>query len=168
MRALNKVQLIGNLGADPETRYTAAGDAVASANLATSESWTDRQTGELQGRTEWHRLVFFRQVAGIVGQYARKGSRIYVEGKLQTRKWTDGEGRDRYTTEVVVNDLILLDGHREGQSEAPPQRTQAPSAPRTDQRGPRPAPRPQPSAAADDFDDDIPFAPVLKRNEYLV
>ena len=106
---LNKVMLIGNLGQDPEVKYTPAGVPVANASIATSESWTD-QNGERQERTEWHRLVFWRKLAEIVGQYLKKGSKVYVEGKLQTRKWSDQQGNDRYTTEVVVRDMQMLGG----------------------------------------------------------
>ena len=103
MAGVNRVILIGNLGADPEVRYMQNGDAVANVSLATKESWKDRNTGEKQERTEWHRVVFFGKIAEIVKQYLRKGSQIYVEGKLRTRKWQTPEGQDRYTTEVVVD-----------------------------------------------------------------
>ncbi len=106
---VNKVILIGNLGSDPEVKYTPSGVPVANVNLATNESWTDR-SGEKQERTEWHRLVIWRKLAEIVGQYLRKGSKIYVEGRLETRSWDDQSGQKRYTTEVVVNDLQMLDG----------------------------------------------------------
>ena len=107
---LNKVILIGNLGADPEVRYTPDGVPVANFNLATSESWNDRNTGDKQERTEWHRLVLWRKLAEIAGQYLKKGSKIYVEGKLQTRSWDDQSGQKRYTTEVVANSMEMLDG----------------------------------------------------------
>ena len=113
-RGVNKVILIGNLGADPEVRYTPDGAPVANFNLATSESWNDRTSGEKQERTEWHRLVVWRKLAEIAGQYLKKGSRIYVEGKLQTRSWEDQSGQKRYTTEVVVNDMQMLDSRGEG------------------------------------------------------
>ena len=112
-RGLNKVMLVGNLGADPEMRYTAKGSAVANVNLATAEAWRDRDSGEQQERTEWHRLVFFGRLAEIAGEYLRKGSQVYVEGRLQTRKWQDRDGNDRYTTEIVVNDMQML-GSRGG------------------------------------------------------
>ncbi|OQX33667.1 MAG: single-stranded DNA-binding protein, partial [Oceanospirillales bacterium LUC14_002_19_P2] len=101
-RGVNKVILIGNLGSDPEIRYMPSGDAVANFNMATHESWKDRNTGELQERTEWHRIVMFGKLAEIAQQYLRKGSKVYIEGKLQTRKWQDQQGTDRYTTEIVV------------------------------------------------------------------
>ena len=113
-RGVNKVILIGNLGADPEVRYTPDGAPVANFNLATSESWNDRTSGEKQERTEWHRLVVWRKLAEIAGQYLKKGSKIYVEGKLQTRSWEDQSGQKRYTTEVVVNDMQMLDSRGEG------------------------------------------------------
>ncbi|WP_200261226.1 single-stranded DNA-binding protein, partial [Halorhodospira neutriphila] len=113
-RGINKVILIGNLGRDPEVRYTASGSAVANVTLATSESWRDRQTGEQQERTEWHRLVFFGRLAEIAGEYLRKGSKIYVEGRLQTRKWQDQNNQDRYTTEIVANEMQMLDSRGGG------------------------------------------------------
>ena len=133
MRGVNKVILIGHLGSDPEVRYTASGSAVANANLATSETWKDKSTGEKQERTEWHRLVFFNRSAEIAGEYLRKGSKIYAEGRLQTRKWTDQSGNVRYTTEIVVNDLQMLGGKSEnrgggGGYNAPAAREQAPAA----------------------------------------
>ncbi len=108
-RGVNKVILIGNLGNDPEVRYTPSGSAVANVNLATSETWRDKQSGELQDRTEWHRVVFFNRLAEIVGEYLRKGSKIYVEGTLRTRKWTDKNGVERYTTEIIANEMHILD-----------------------------------------------------------
>lgn len=147
-RGINKVILIGNLGNDPETRYTQGGAAVANISLATSESWKDRETGEQQERTEWHRIVFFGRLAEIVSEYLRKGSQIYVEGRLQTRKWQDKEGNDRYTTEIVANEMQML-GSRGGSADtgqsAPPPRESKPAAAgkgRTDE---------------DFVDDDIPF-----------
>ena len=113
-RGVNKVILIGNLGSDPEVRYTPDGVPVANFNLATSESWNDRNTGERQERTEWHRLVLWRKLAEIASQYLKKGSKIYVEGKLQTRSWDDQSGQKRYTTEVVVFDIQMLDSRGEG------------------------------------------------------
>jgi len=112
-RGINKVILIGNLGNDPEVRYTASGSAVANVSLATSESWRDKESGEQQERTEWHRIVFFGRLAEIVAEYLRKGSQIYIEGRLQTRKWQDKEGNDKYTTEIVANEMQML-GSRGG------------------------------------------------------
>ncbi len=108
-RGINKVILIGNLGADPEIRQTQGGSSVANLSLATSETWKDKQTGQQQEKTEWHRVVAFNRLAEIMGEYLRKGSKVYVEGRLQTRKWQDQSGQDRYTTEVVVNEMQMLD-----------------------------------------------------------
>lgn len=109
-RGINKVILVGNLGADPETRYTAGGAAITNIRIATSETWRDKQTGENQERTEWHRVVFFNRLAEIAGEYLRKGSQVYIEGSLRTRKWQDQGGQDRYTTEIVANEMQMLGG----------------------------------------------------------
>lgn len=109
-RGINKVLLIGNLGADPETRFTASGAAVTNVRLATTEAWRDKQTGEQQERTEWHRVVMFNRLAEIAGEYLRKGSQVYIEGKLQTRKWQDQSGQDRYSTEIVAQEFQMLGG----------------------------------------------------------
>ena len=116
-RGINKVILVGNLGQDPEVRYMPSGGAVANLTIATSESWKDKQTGQPVEKTEWHRIVFFNRLAEIAGEYLKKGSQIYVEGKLQTRKWQDQSGTDRYTTEIVANELQMLGG-RQGQGGA--------------------------------------------------
>ena len=108
-RGINKVILIGNLGNDPDVRYTSGGSPIANISLATSESWRDKETGDQQERTEWHRIVFFGRLAEIVSEYLRKGSKVYVEGRLQTRKWQDRDGNDRYTTEIVANEMQMLD-----------------------------------------------------------
>jgi len=157
---VNKVILIGNLGAEPEVRYTAGGDAVANIRIATSESWKDRNTGETQERTEWHNVVFFGKLAEIVAQYLHKGSKIYVEGKLRTRKWQGQDGQDRYTTEVVVDingAMQMLDsrpgggtGDYDDRGAAGAERRTAPSAERAGRS-------PAPAADRGDFDDDIPF-----------
>lgn len=149
-RGVNKVILIGNLGADPEVRYSPAGSAVTNARLATTDQWRDRQTGEQQERTEWHRLVFFGRVAEIAGEYLKKGSKVYIEGRLQTRKWQGQDGQDRYTTEVVVNDMQMLDGRGEMGGGG--------GASRGGGQAGRQSSEPEPQAGpADDFDDDIPF-----------
>lgn len=109
-RGVNKVILVGNVGQDPEVRYTAGGSAIANLSIATSEAWRDKQSGQMQERTEWHRVVFWARLAEIVGEYVKKGSKIYVEGRLQTRKWSDPQGVERYTTEIVASELQLLDG----------------------------------------------------------
>jgi len=168
-RGINKVILIGNLGRDPEVRYTAGGAAVANLRIATSDSWKDKQTGELQERTEWHNVVMFNKLGEIAGEYLRKGSKVYVEGRLQTRKWQDQSGQDRYTTEVVASDMQMLDSRSGGttgmDSQEPPPRSSAGSS-----RPPAPArtgggaPDASPPAGGgqgggfdNDFDDDIPF-----------
>jgi len=115
-RGINKVILIGNLGADPDTRHTAGGNAVTNLSVATSESWRDRQTGEQRENTEWHKVVLFGKLGEIAGEYLRKGSKVYLEGRLQTRKWQDRDGNDRWTTEVIANEMQMLDGR--GGSEA--------------------------------------------------
>ncbi|MCF4008839.1 single-stranded DNA-binding protein [Rheinheimera sp. UJ63] len=117
-RGINKVILIGNLGADPEVRYMPQGGAVANMTIATSESWTDKATNERKEQTEWHRIVIYQRLAEIAGEYLRKGSKVYIEGKLKTRKWTDKDGVERYTTEIVANELQMLDGRGEGQQQA--------------------------------------------------
>ncbi len=109
-RGVNKVILVGNLGKDPDMKYTASGAAIANITVATTESWTDKQTNEKVEKTEWHRVVFFRRLAEIVGEYLRKGSQVYIEGKLQTRKWQDQNGQDRYTTEIVASEMQMLGG----------------------------------------------------------
>ncbi len=113
-RGVNKVILIGNLGQDPEVRFTPSGTAVANLNLATTDTWMDRQSGQRQERTEWHRVVMFNKLAEISQQYLKKGSKLYIEGRLQTRKWQDPNGQDRYSTEIVANDMQMLDGRGEG------------------------------------------------------
>lgn len=113
-RGLNKVMLIGNLGADPEVRYTTGNSAVTNIRLATAESWRDKETGEQQERTEWHRVVFFGRLAEIAGEYLKKGSQVYVEGSIRTRKWTDKEGQEKYTTEIVANEMQMLGGRAGG------------------------------------------------------
>ena len=148
-RGVNKVILVGNLGQDPEVKYMPSGQAVCNISIATTDSWNDKSTGEKQERTEWHRVVFFRRLAEIAGEYLRKGSQVYVEGRLQTRKWQDQSGSDRYTTEIVVNDMQMLGGRGGaggGFDNAPPA-GQEPAA-TTPQSS---------SGTGDDFDDDIPF-----------
>lgn len=177
-RGINKVILVGNLGQDPEVRYMPSGGAVANISIATSESWKDKQTGQPVDKTEWHRIVFFNRLAEIAGEYLKKGSQVYVEGKLQTRKWQDQAGVDRYSTEVVANELQMLGG-RQGQGadnnmggdpgySAEPSygggmpsgsaggsgmsnAPQKPQAPKPSQQAPAAPP------SMDSFDDDIPF-----------
>ncbi len=150
-RGINKVILVGNLGADPETRYTAGGSAVTKIRLATSESWRDKQSGEQQERTEWHRVTFFGRLAEIAGEYLRKGRQVYVEGSLRTNKWQDQNGQDRYTTEIIADEMQMLGGRGDG-------------APMDSGGGgfrDRPQQQAQPAAVAEPGggfeDDDIPF-----------
>jgi len=149
-RGVNKVILIGNLGQDPEVKYMPNGNAVANITVATSESWKDKNTGENVDKTEWHRVVFFRRLAEIVGEYLKKGSKIYIEGKLQTRKWQDKNGADHWTTEIVANEMQMLDSRGGGSSDF----NQAPSGGGQQQSAPSQA---APAAMNNDFDDDIPF-----------
>lgn len=146
-RGINKVILIGNLGNDPDVRYTSGGAAVTNISLATTDSWKDKETGEQQDRTEWHRVVFFGRLAEIVAEYLRKGSQIYVEGRLQTRKWQDKEGKDRYTTEIVGSEMQMLGsrGSSGDMDKSAPPPAESQSAPDTKQ------------AESDFVDDDIPF-----------
>lgn len=118
-RGVNKVIIIGNLGNDPEARHMPSGNAVTNITVATSESWKDKQTGQPQERTEWHRVSFFNRLAEIAGEYLRKGSKVYIEGSLRTRKWQDQSGQDRYTTEIVASELQMLDGKQDGQQPQP-------------------------------------------------
>ena len=149
-RGINKVILVGNLGKDPETRYMPSGKAVTNFSIATSESWKDKQTGEQKEQTEWHNIVMYDRLAEIAAEYLRKGSQVYVEGRLRTRKWQDKEGRDRYTTEIIANEMQMLGG-----------RGGAGGGMGTESRAePRPAPSTERGSAAparDEFDDDIPF-----------
>lgn len=178
-RGINKVILVGNLGQDPEVRYMPSGGAVANISIATSESWKDKQTGQPVDKTEWHRIVFFNRLAEIAGEYLKKGSQVYVEGKLQTRKWQDQAGVDRYSTEVVASELQMLGG-RQGQGDNSNMGGDPSYSADTSHAGGAPtggsgmgggmsnapqkpkAPQPAPQAPAappsmDSFDDDIPF-----------
>lgn len=154
-RGVNKVILIGNCGGDPEVKFMPNGNAVCNITLATSDSWKDKQSGETKERTEWHRVVFFGKLAEIVGEYVRKGSKLYIEGRLQTREW-EKDGVKRYTTEIVVDiggQMQMLDGKRDDSGSAPaPQQRPATQAPAQQSQ--------QGTAGPDSFDDDIPFAPA--------
>ena len=160
-RGINKVILVGNCGQDPETRFSAAGAAITNVSIATSESWKDKQTGQQQERTEWHRVVFFNRLGEIAGEYLKKGSKIYVEGSLRTRKWQDKEGQDRYTTEIVGNEMQMLDsrGMSDGQAVLGGQSYQSGAAAQSQQAAPQEqqAQAPMAPAGGDDWDDDIPF-----------
>ncbi len=177
-RGINKVIVVGNLGQDPDVRYTTGGAAVTNISVATSEQWKDKNTGEDVVKTEWHRIVFFGRLAEIAGEYLKRGSQVYIEGKLQTRKWQDNNGQDRYTTEIVANEMQML-GARQSGGQGQYAGGQAPAAPRANnppqqnqaqnqggyqqnqgqqaqgsQQSQAPA---QNQPAFDDFDDDIPF-----------
>jgi single-strand DNA-binding protein len=144
-RGINKVILVGNLGADPETRYMPSGSAVTNLSIATSETWKDKQTGEQKERTEWHKVAMFNRLAEIAAEYLRKGSQVYIEGKLRTRKWQDRDGNDRWTTEIIADEMQMLGGRGGGGGG---------SMPMSQDSGPA---SPPPPAGPDDFDDDIPF-----------
>lgn len=173
MASVNKVIIVGNLGRDPETRYMPNGEAVTNIAVATTESWKDKNTGEKKEITEWHRITFYRKLAEIAGQYLKKGSQVYIEGRLQTRKWTDKDGVERYTTEIIADSMQML-GSRQGMGGGAPMDDEyANSAPPMRQsaggmgggnggnggggssNAPRSAPRPAPNFS--DMDDDIPF-----------
>lgn len=157
---VNKVILIGNLGQDPEIRYMQNGKAVANMSIATSESWNDQQ-GQKQEKTEWHRITAYDKLAEIIGEYVKKGSKIYVEGKLQTRKWQDQQGQDKYTTEVIINQMQMLDGKKDGGSgggqPAQPSRQQSTPQRPPQQSAPQQTSQPQYNEPPMDFDSDIPF-----------
>ncbi|MFT0211402.1 single-stranded DNA-binding protein [Pseudomonas sp. F1_0610] len=161
-RGINKVILIGNLGNDPEVRYMPNGNAVANITLATSDSWRDKQTGQMVDRTEWHRVVFFGKLAEIAGEYLRKGSKVYVEGRLQTREW-EKDGVKRYTTEIVVDmggTMQMLDGRNDNQEAGSRPAASRPAPQPTAAQPQQPAssrPAAQPAPDYDSFDDDIPF-----------
>lgn len=157
-RGINKVILIGNCGQDPETRYSASGAAITNVSLATSETWKDKQSGQPQERTEWHRVVFFNRLAEIAGEYLKKGSKVYIEGSLRTRKWQDQQGQDKYTTEIVANEMQMLDS-RGGESSGP-YNTSSPSQPGnqySQSEANASTTSREPAPDMDSFDDDIPF-----------
>jgi single-strand DNA-binding protein len=154
-RGVNKAIILGSLGQDPDIRYTAGGAAVANISIATNEQWKDKESGEMQERTEWHRVVFFGRLAEIVGEYLRKGSQVYVEGRIQTRKWQDKEGKDRYTTEIVANEMQMLGSKSGGTTASFDQSPQQSTHHSSDVPGAAPATAG--ASSNDDFDDDIPF-----------
>ena len=149
MAGINKAIIVGNLGNDPEVRYSNNGAAIANITVATSDSWKDKNTGERQERTEWHRIVMFNRLGEIAGEYLKKGSKVYIEGKLQTRKWQDQQGQDRYTTEIVADQMQMLDARTGGDQMSQGGQQQG------FQGGQQQAPQQQPPA--NDFDSDIPF-----------
>jgi single-strand DNA-binding protein len=151
-RGVNKVIIVGNVGQDPETRQFNNGGSATNISVATSERWKDKQTGEQNERTEWHRIVFFNRLAEVAAQYLRKGSKVYVEGSLRTRKWQDQSGQDRYTTEIVAGEMQMLDSRGGGQGQQPQQSHGYGQAPQQAQPQQSPAP-----AQPDPYHDDIPF-----------
>lgn len=163
-RGVNKVILVGNCGQDPETKYLPSGGAVTNISLATSDAWKDKQTGENRERTEWHRVVFFNRLAEIAGEFLRKGSKVYIEGSLRTRKWQDKSGVDRYTTEIVASEMQMLDSRGHDSGAAPPIGAAASVAPASVRSSPQEAEgeansrgQKAPPPIDEAFDDDIPF-----------
>jgi len=163
MASVNKVILIGNLGKDPEVRYAPSGSAICNVTIATSRQWKDKTSGERQEETEWHRVVFYDRLAEIAGEYLKKGKSVYIEGRLKTRKWTDKEGVDKYTTEIIAQEMTMLGGREGGGGGGGDEMGAAPalrSAPPV-RSAPAPAPAAKPAARSstgfDDMDDDIPF-----------
>lgn len=163
-RGVNKVILVGNCGQDPETKYTANGSAITNISVATSETWKDKQTGQPQERTEWHRVVFFNRLAEIAGEYLKKGSKVYIEGSIRTQKWQDQNGQDRYTTTIAVKELQMLDTRSDNHQGAPMNSAASQHVSRGPQQQTQPAPLPQCSpphgVSGDqnfDYDDEIPF-----------
>jgi len=156
-RGVNKVILVGNLGNDPETRYMPSGDAVTNISVATTESWKDKQSGEQKEKTEWHRVVMFRRLGEIAAEYLRKGSQVYIEGKLRTNKWKDRDGNDRYTTEIIADEMQMLGGRGGaggGDYSSGGGSNKSSGGGSRDQSG---GGKDSPPPPADDFDDDIPF-----------
>ena len=146
-RGINKVIIVGNLGGDPETRYMPSGSAVTNLTVATNESWKDKQTGEQKDRTEWHKVAMFNRLAEVAAEYLRKGSQVYIEGKLRTRKWQDKNGQDRWTTEIIADEMQMLGGRGGSGGGLAPMSSGQDSGP----------PSGPPQSGPDDFDDDIPF-----------
>jgi single-strand DNA-binding protein len=155
MASVNKVILVGNLGADPETKYLPSGDAVTNIRIATTDRWKDKASGEMKEATEWHRIAFFGRLAEIAGEYLKKGSQVYVEGRIRTRKWQDKEGQDRYSTEIVADQMQML-GSRSGSGEP---RSESPRSaePKAAAAGAAPAGGARKGGKFDDMEDDIPF-----------
>ena len=162
MASINKAIIVGNLGKDPEVRYMPNGDAVANITVATTESWKDKNTGEKKELTEWHRIVFYRKLAEIVGQYLKKGSQVYIEGRIQTRKWQDKEGVERYTTEIIADEMQML-GSRQGMGAPAPDDFSSPAtayaspAPSTGNHSNNAATNKQKATDFSEMDEDIPF-----------
>ena len=160
-RGINKAIIIGNLGNDPETRFMPSGGAVTNITVATSESWKDRNTGQQQERTEWHRVVIFNKLAEIAGEYLKKGSKVYIEGSIRTRKWQGQDGNDRYTTEIVAIEMQMLDSRGDSGGQQEDYRGHTGSNQKNPTYGPDGGG--QPSEPAGGFDDDIPFAPLSSK-----
>lgn len=161
-RGVNKAIILGNVGQDPEVRFLPNGNPVANLSVATSEAWTDKQSGQKQERTEWHRVVAFNKLAEIIQQYVKKGSKIYIEGKIQTRKWQGQDGQDRYSTEIVASDMQMLDSRQGGQqpqqgSQPPQQQTYQHAQAQYAQQQGQAQGQPQQAGGFDDFDSEIPF-----------
>jgi single-strand DNA-binding protein len=158
MASVNKVILVGNLGKDPEVRYMTNGDAVANVTIATSDSWKDKATGEKKESTEWHRVVFYRKLAEIVSQYLKKGSQVYIEGRIRTRKWQDKEGQERYTTEIEAEEMKMLGSRQNAASSSGGEAEYGGSMPSSDASGVARGAAPGKKAPSfEDMDDDIPF-----------
>ena len=158
MPSVNKVILVGNLGKDPEVRYMTNGDAVANVTIATSDSWKDKATGEKKESTEWHRVVFYRKLAEIVSQYLKKGSQVYIEGRIRTRKWQDKEGQERYTTEIEADEMRMLGSRQNAASSSGGEAEYGGSMPSSDAAGVARGAAPGKKAPSfEDMDDDIPF-----------
>lgn len=158
MASVNKVILVGNLGKDPEVRYMTNGDAVANVTIATSDSWKDKATGEKKESTEWHRVVFYRKLAEIVSQYLKKGSQVYIEGRIRTRKWQDKEGQERYTTEIEAEEMKMLGSRQNAASSSGGEAEYGGSMPSSGGAGaPRGAAPGKKTPSFEDMDDDIPF-----------
>jgi len=155
-RGVNKVILVGNLGADPDTRYMPSGKAVTNIRVATSESWKDKQTGDMQERTEWHSIVMYDKLGEIAAEYLRKGSQVYIEGKIRTRKWQDKEGKDRYTTEIIADQMQMLGGRGGGGGASSEPRSSSRPAPASEDRSAAPVDEGG-GGGGGEFDDDIPF-----------
>ena len=155
MASVNKVILVGNLGADPEVRYTPNGDQVTNIRLATTDRWKDKSSGEMREATEWHRIVFYRRLAEIAGEYLKKGAQVYIEGRLRTRKWTGQDGVEKYTTEIEATELQMLGGRRDESEprQQQPARQQTSSNPQRSSQAPA-------SGGFQDFEDDVPFTPL--------
>ena len=164
MASVNKVIIVGNLGKDPEVRYMPSGSAICNITVATSRQWKDKTSGERQEETEWHRIALFDRLAEIAGEYLKKGKSVYIEGRLKTRKWTDKDGVEKYTTEVIAQEMTMLGGREGGAGGGGDEggyepRAEAPRRAAPPPRAPAPAPRPAPKSSTgfDDMDDDIPF-----------